>query len=550
MGLSPHSALPPRDPNSNPEASLSSVAFPEERQALESLLASGEFHRSPNLEKILSYLCHQYFQGKGNLVKEYSIATEALDRKEDFDPKRDSIVRVEMHRLRRRLKDYYASKGASNPIRITLPDKSYIPEFVASAMAPAQIHDLPAEAAMPLPQEPNSVWIRVRKNHHAGIPLWLIAIAFSLLSIAGYWWWIKLGNSSLPAQQLQAEKNSPASTAAVSELNALSPAPAYTELRILAGRPKGRYPDRYGVVWQGDDFFVGGKSIAIETEVHARGFDRNIFANMREGNFKYEIPLQPGVYEMTLLFAETVFGEGNVFGGGDSSRQFHILINGKPTLSNFDVLADAHDPGTATARVFRDLSPGPDGKLRIGFEASPIGKAFVNGIVIRPGVKGQIRPIRIVCRPHIYRDSYGEVWEPDRYYRGGTQITRPTGASSVKDPDLFRGERYGKFSYSIPVPPGKYQARLFFVEYWWGPDSPGLGGIGSRLFDVFCNFRPLLTKLDIFQRNSKDRLLVETFHGLEPNIDSQLVFDFEPRTNYALINAIEIADDTAILPIH
>ncbi len=136
MGLSPHSALPPRDPNSNPEASFSGAAFPTERQALETLLASGEFHRSPNLEKILRYLCHQYFQGKGNLVKEYSIATEALDRKEDFDPKRDSIVRVEMHRLRRRLKDYYASKGAANPIRITLPDKSYIPEFVASAMEP------------------------------------------------------------------------------------------------------------------------------------------------------------------------------------------------------------------------------------------------------------------------------------------------------------------------------------------------------------------------------------------------------------------------------
>ena len=248
MGLSPHSALPPRDSNLNAEPSFSAAAFPTERQALESLLASGEFHRSPNLEKILSYLCHQYFQGKGNLVKEYSIATEALDRKEDFDPKRDSIVRVEMHRLRRRLKDYYASKGASNPIRITLPDKSYIPEFVASAMAPAQIHDLPAEAVLPQPQEPNSVWIRVKKNRHAGSPLLLMPIAFSLLFIAGYWWWTKSGNAPSPAQQLQVEKNSPASTAALAELNGSNPAHAYTELRILAGRPKGRYPDRYGVV--------------------------------------------------------------------------------------------------------------------------------------------------------------------------------------------------------------------------------------------------------------------------------------------------------------
>lgn len=553
MGISPRPALPPRDPNSNPELSLTPVLFPMERQALERLLASGEFHRSPNLEKILSYLCHQYFQGKGNLVKEYTIAIEALDRKEDFDPKRDSIVRVEMHRLRRRLKEYYSSKGAANAIRINLPEKSYIPEFVTVAtvaIEPGLILDTPQTAALSLPHEPNSVWVRVKQHRNDAMPVWLAVIALAMVSIAGFWWWTKPAASLPLAQQPLGEKSSSPTAASLVELNAPSATSPGTELRILAGRPKGRYPDRYGVVWQGDDYFVGGKSIAIESEVRARGFDSNVFAGMREGDFRYEIPLKPGVYEMTLLFAETVFGEGNVFGGGESSRQFFVHINGKVELSNYDALSEAHDPSTATARSFKDLSPGPDGKLRIRFEPSQIGKAFVNGIIIRPGVKGHIRPIRIVCRPHIYRDSYGEVWEPDRYFRGGTQITRPTGAYSAKDPDLFRGERYGKFSYSIPVPPGKYQARLYFVEYWWGPNSPGLGGVGSRIFDVFCNFRPLLSKLDIIQRNSKERLLMETFHGLEPNLDSQLVFDFEPRINFALVNAIEIAEDNAVLPIH
>ena len=36
------------------------------------------FQRSPNLEKILAYLCGQYFAGKGQLIKEYSIATDVL----------------------------------------------------------------------------------------------------------------------------------------------------------------------------------------------------------------------------------------------------------------------------------------------------------------------------------------------------------------------------------------------------------------------------------------------------------------------------------------
>lgn len=543
MGLSPHSALPPGGSNSKTEASLGLAGFASERQALERLIASGEFHRSPNLEKILNYLCQQYFLGKGNLVKEYSVATEALDRREDFDPKRDSIVRVEMHRLRRRLKEYYAGRGAGDPVRITLPDKSYVPEFVLASA------ELSVVAEMEQAVEPDSVWIQVKRRQANLNPI-LIAIGVVVALVAGVIWWsVYKAPVAEVAEVSRASSSTTAELVSASELRTQPGVPNGMEYRILAGRPKGRYPDRYGVVWQGDDFFTGGKAESVETEIRARGFDTNLFANKREGDFTYDIPLNPGVYEVTLLFAETAYGEGNVFGGGESTRQFHVHINGRAELSNFDVLGDAHDPNTATVKVFKDVRPAKDGKLHLRFEPSLVGKAFVNAIQIRPGIEGKIRPIRIVCRPHPYRDLHNEMWEADHYYRGGMQITRPTGGP-VKDPDLFRGERYGKFSYSIPVPPGKYQARMFFVEYWWGPDRPGGGGAGSRVFDVFCNFKQLIRGLDIFKQSPKDRVIVETFHGLEPNLDSKLVFDFEPRANYALLNAIEIADDAAVLPVH
>ncbi len=537
MGLLPNSALPPGDSNSKPEAMLGLAGFANEQQSLERLIASGEFHRSPNLEKILKYLCQQYFLGKGNLVKEYSIATEALDRREDFDPKRDSIVRVEMHRLRRRLKEYYAGRGVGDPIQITLPDKSYVPEFIAASVDPGGV--IAVEQAV----EADSIWVRV-KWRQAGVNSMLVATAIVMLLVAGVVWW------GLNRPSTSGVTDVAATLVNAGEVQRQPMVGNGAEYRILAGRPKGRYPDRYGMVWQGDDFFTGGKPISVESEIQTRGFDNNLFASMREGDFKYDIPLNPGVYELTLFFAETAFGEGNVLGGGETTRQFHFHVNGRVELTNFDVLSDAHDPNTATARVFKDIRPAKDGKLHLWFEPSLVGKAFVNAIVIRPGVEGKMRPLRIVCRPHPYRDSLNDMWEPDHYYRGGFQITRPTGAPSVRDPDLYRGERYGKFSYSIPVPPGKYQARLFFVEYWWGPDRPGLGGAGNRIFDVFCNFKPLLQGLDIFKRNPKDRVLVETFHGLEPNLGSKLIFDFEPRVNNAMLNAIEIADDSVVLPVH
>ena len=108
--------------------STAETAHVREREALGRLLASGAFSRAPNLEKILVYLCEKHFAGDSQQVKEFHLATEVLGRPGSFDPKKDSIVRVELHRLRKRLKDYY-EKTPAEPIRILLPEKTYAPEF-------------------------------------------------------------------------------------------------------------------------------------------------------------------------------------------------------------------------------------------------------------------------------------------------------------------------------------------------------------------------------------------------------------------------------------
>src|SRR5690242_7305334 len=81
-----------------------------ERAELEALLASGIFNRAPNLVQILTYICAKYFEGSREEIKEYSNAVEALGRSPDFDQRRDSIVRVEAHRLRKRLREYYENE--------------------------------------------------------------------------------------------------------------------------------------------------------------------------------------------------------------------------------------------------------------------------------------------------------------------------------------------------------------------------------------------------------------------------------------------------------
>ena len=75
--------------------------FEKEKLEVETLLASGVFSRAPNLAHLLKYVCAKYFEGAADEIKEYNIAVEALGRRPEFDQKRDSIVRVEAHRLRK-----------------------------------------------------------------------------------------------------------------------------------------------------------------------------------------------------------------------------------------------------------------------------------------------------------------------------------------------------------------------------------------------------------------------------------------------------------------
>src|ERR1700722_4786355 len=104
--------------------------FVQEKNELQSVLASGIFNRAPNLAHVLTYVCVQYFEGAAEQIKEYNIAVEALGRPAGFDQKRDSIVRVEAHRLRKRLREYYEAEGASHVVRIDIPPGQYVPHFV------------------------------------------------------------------------------------------------------------------------------------------------------------------------------------------------------------------------------------------------------------------------------------------------------------------------------------------------------------------------------------------------------------------------------------
>ena len=96
---------------------------------LERIFAHPRFVASPQLKSFLRYTVEQSTAGNSKNIKAYTIATEALGRRASFNPDVDPIVRVQAGRLRKLLDSYYATDGASDPIRITIPKGSYIPEI-------------------------------------------------------------------------------------------------------------------------------------------------------------------------------------------------------------------------------------------------------------------------------------------------------------------------------------------------------------------------------------------------------------------------------------
>jgi hypothetical protein len=109
----------------------SSAEIPIERIRLQvdRILQSDPFRESPTLQRLLTYIVSEAIEGRADGLKEYSIGTSAFQRGVDFDPRTDSIVRVQMGVLRKKLGLYYSGPGAGDEIVVEIPRGHYAPAF-------------------------------------------------------------------------------------------------------------------------------------------------------------------------------------------------------------------------------------------------------------------------------------------------------------------------------------------------------------------------------------------------------------------------------------
>ncbi len=126
----------------------------EDRQnQVHRIVHSNTFRSAATLQSLLQFLTSKTISGEADSLKEYTIGVEALGRKSDFDPKIDPIVRVQSHRLRVKLKEYYETEGSNDPILIQFPKGHYVPTFEAVVPGAEKFPDSKPESESEPPVE-------------------------------------------------------------------------------------------------------------------------------------------------------------------------------------------------------------------------------------------------------------------------------------------------------------------------------------------------------------------------------------------------------------
>jgi hypothetical protein len=504
----------------------SAPAVELEREELDWLLTSSLLSRSQNLVRMLTFICEEYFEGRAECIKEYTIAVEALGRRADFDPQTDTIVRVTIHALRKRLLEIYQNEGADHRVRIVIPPGHYAPSFVHiipqkalstpepfEAIGHAELAVAPGGPALSeaiCDPKPGSALLDGTRTSWRLV--WLLLAVLGLAAVAIF---VHRRGITLAALETRQE-HSP-----------VPPAPA-DSIHALMGASRQPYVDHSGIRWTSGNYCSNGVNVRIPDQKIVGTEDSYLYLAGTRGISHCIFPMKPGLYELHLYFAET--SDLQV-----ATRVATISVNAGPNVG-IDVVDDAGGDGIATSRVLTGVAPENDGAIHLDFVSEV---SLLNAVEILPAPSDKLLPVRIVAASAPFTDSSGQHWLSDRYFSGGRPGLSPD-TPKLASLGMFGYDRVGNFHYSIPVVPLQYyRVKLFFRDPWFGKENDGAGGPGSRIFDVSCNGSVMLRNFDILAEGGNGPV-VKTFDNVQATALGKIELYFTPVVNYPVVNAIEV----------
>jgi malectin (di-glucose binding ER protein) len=130
-----------------------------------------------------------------------------------------------------------------------------------------------------------------------------------------------------------------------------------------------------------------------------------------------------------------------------------------------------------------------------------------------------------------YTATDGTIYLADVFYSGGSTYSSGDSIINTSNGSLYQTERYGDFSYAIPVVNGDYTLSLQFAEIYWG-------AAGQRMFDVFIEGTQRISSLDIYAVVGKDTAY-DTNLPVTVN-DGVLNLDFRTDIDNAKLSALKL----------
>ena len=124
-------------------------------EQLDRILSHPEFRATRQQRAFLQFVVTETLEGREHEIKGYTVATQVLGRKANFDPKSDPAVSIQANRLRNALERYYLVAGNEDPIRIDIPKGTYVPTF---HLQQAHILDAASSPEQPTRLEERDPW--------------------------------------------------------------------------------------------------------------------------------------------------------------------------------------------------------------------------------------------------------------------------------------------------------------------------------------------------------------------------------------------------------
>ena len=295
------------------------------RAQLDRIIKSSAFNQSKRRQRFLEYVVTEALAGRAERLKGYAIGLEVFDRPERFDPVADPIVRIEAARVREKLREFYASEGERDAVRIDLPKGGYAPliEFKQAA-APEPQPERPGPTTADRDADPPPSIAGARSIRHTQLRIAALGLALILvLGAAGAW---------LSRHYIAATVEPVSGTAAPDE--PIGPAIAVLPFVNLSGDPK-------------EEYFSDGLTEDILTEL-ARTRDLRVLA--RNTTFQYKgKPVDVSKLGRDLKARYVL--EGSIQRTGDRLRVTAQLIDAE---TGAHIWADRFDRQLADVFVVQD----------------------------------------------------------------------------------------------------------------------------------------------------------------------------------------------------